>query len=195
MGPHGPMWAHMRPYKRNCCHMDPFGHKWVHIWFMWAHMRPYVRIWNARSPAAGHVPNRGCLRHLDPLTRKYVDKHNTHNKHIFHTAIHKNVSSLGYDPFAGPALDIQRGRIKHPSTPFGSPVVLRRINICICCMIYKPFIFFPLFTLAHSSLTLYNASCMPGPILNTPVPEMAHTPRQLWHTEGPPVRESSPPQA
>ena len=88
MGPYGPIWAHMGPYEPKGSHMDTFGPIWVHIRPMWTHMRPYGRKWNARSVAAGHVPNRGCLRYLDPLTRKHIDKHHTHNKqyiyiHVF----------------------------------------------------------------------------------------------------------------
>ena len=87
MGPYGPMWAHMGPYEPKGSHMDTFRPIWVHIRPMWAHMRPYGRKWNARSVAAGHVPNRGCLRYLDPLTRKYIDKHHTHNKSYIYICI------------------------------------------------------------------------------------------------------------
>jgi hypothetical protein len=75
MGPCGPKWAHVNPYAPNGLHMESFGLMWAHIRSMWAqvaHMRPYGRIWDARSPAAGHVPNHGCLRYLDPLTRTYT---------------------------------------------------------------------------------------------------------------------------
>ena len=149
MGQHGPMWSQMGPCEPICAQWSPYGIIWADVGSYSLHVGPggtYAAIWahmGCQKPC-GRTCSKPRLSQVPgpPYPYIYIDKHHTHNKHIFHTAIHKNVSSLGYDPFAGPALDIQRGRIKHPSTPFGSPVVLRRMNICICCMMYKPFIFF-----------------------------------------------------
>ena len=122
MGQHAPMWFQMGPCEPICAQWSPYGIIWADVGSYSFHVGPggtYAAIWahmGSKKPC-GRTCSKPRLSQVPGPRYPYIhiDKHHTRNKHIFHTAIHKNVSSLGYDPFAGPALELQRGRIKHPS--------------------------------------------------------------------------------
>ena len=101
MSPHGPMWSQMGPYEPVCAQWSPYGIIWAHMGSYSLHMGPggtYASIWahmGCQKPC-GRTCSKPRLSQVPgpPYPYIYIDKHHTHNKHIFHTAMHKNVSSL-----------------------------------------------------------------------------------------------------